>query len=207
VDEAAEDKVAVLAGTDRTGGMSQPVRSGPAAIGKSEDRMFAVVARTFAGSGARGLRSRGVRVTHTLLFIAALSVSPGVCGACASGCPNGGTAALGSSGTGVAFFPETTGCRTCCGLASGETKAEGGSGDERGLSCCGPPGCRCLLEPRSEQAAVPAAGLMIDVGAAAALPLALLPPAGLDAGVATASAVPERPPERPVRVLYGVWRN
>lgn len=169
--------------------------------------MFAVVARTFAGSGAKGLRSRGVRVTHTLLFIAALSVSPGVCGACASGCPNGGETALGSSGTGVAFFPETTGCGACCGLASSETKAEGGSGDERGLSCCGSPGCRCLLEPRSEQAAVPATVLLLDSVTAVATPLTILPPAGLDAGVATAAAVPERPPERPVRVLYGVWRN
>jgi hypothetical protein len=185
--------------------MSQPIRSDSAAIDRSEDRMFAVVARTFAGGGALRLRSRGVRVTHTLLFIAALTVSPGVCGACASGCPNGGKAALGSPGTGVAFFPDAGGCGACCGLTSGG--AETGPGPERGMSCCGSPGCRCLLEPRSEPAAVPAAGLLVDVATAAALPVALLPLASLAAGSATAAGLPERPPERPVRVLYGVWRN
>jgi hypothetical protein len=43
--------------------------------------MFAVVARTAPATGAILLRSRAARVTHTLLFIAALAVSPGVCGA------------------------------------------------------------------------------------------------------------------------------
>jgi len=184
--------------------MSQPVKSDPAAIDRSEDRMFAVVARTFADRGVFRLRNRCVRVTHTLLFIAALAVSPGVCGACASGCPNGGNAALGSSGTGVAFFgPEARGCGACCGLTNGGAE----TGPVQAKACCGSSGCRCLLEPGSEPAAVPTAGLIIDVGAAPALPVAVVPPAGLAAGHADATGAPERQPERPVRVLYGVWRN
>jgi hypothetical protein len=103
--------------------------------------MFAVVARTFAGGGAFRLRSRGVRVTHTLLFIAALTVSPGVCGACASGCPNGGKAALGSPGTGVAFFPEARGCGACCGLTSGGANSPCPECDCCG--CCATGVCTC----------------------------------------------------------------
>ena len=66
------------------GSVRQSVGAGrrrPAPINRSEDRMFAVVARTAPATGAILLRSRAARVTHTLLFIAALAVSPGVCGA------------------------------------------------------------------------------------------------------------------------------
>ena len=61
---------------------------------------MAIVARTASTARAATLSGRAARVTHTLLFIAALVVSPGVCDACASGCSQGGFAAAGIPSTG-----------------------------------------------------------------------------------------------------------
>jgi len=47
--------------------------------------MFANAACTIMGRGATVFRSRRTCVAHTLLFTAALVVSPGLCGACATG--------------------------------------------------------------------------------------------------------------------------
>jgi len=182
--------------------------------------MFAVVARTGSGRGAIRLRSRSVRVIHTLLYSAALAVSPGVCGACASGCPAVGTANSGSPGTGVAFaVAATQGRGSCCGAVpngwppGSDPRGDSPTGvadaaDGFGGSCChGATGCDCLLEPRSVEAAVPPATSPLETGgpmpaAIAAIPFTVVQPAGAVFVVAA-----ERPPERPVRVLYGVWRN
>ena len=181
--------------------------------------MSAVVARTISTGGALAAR-RAVRVTHTLLFSVALIVSPGVCGACASGCPNGGFAGSGSPGTGVAFAVAAThGHGSCCGaIPDGLPQGSDPRGtpptgvadaaDGIALPCCrGEAGCDCLLEPRAAEAAVPPATSPIDPGgpmpvAIAALPLMLGPPAA-----ATQARAAGRPAGRPVRVLYGVWRN
>jgi len=182
--------------------------------------MFAGVARTASAGGAFAARGRIVRVTHTLLFSVALTVSPGVCGACASGCLDRGIAAPGSPGTGVASAVAAThGRGSCCGaipdgLPQGSDPrgnpptAVADAADGFSMSCChGETGCDCLLEPRSAEAAVPPATSPNDLGgpipaAIAAIPFTtMVPPAAL---VAAATV---RPPQRPVRVLYGVWRN
>jgi hypothetical protein len=182
--------------------------------------MFAGVARTASAGGAFASCGWAVRVTHTLLFSVGLTVSPGVCGACASGCLDRGIAAPGSPGTGVASAVAAThGRGSCCGaipegLAAGLAPLAGSpltvadAADGFSMSCCrGETGCDCLLEPRSAEAAVPPATSPIDLGgpmpaAIAAIPFTtMVPPAAL---VAAATV---RPPERPVRVLYGVWRN
>jgi hypothetical protein len=182
--------------------------------------MFAVVARTASAGGAFAARSRVMRVTHTLLFSVALIVSPGVCGACASGCPAGGDAASGFPGTGDASAVAATHAGgSCCGaIRGGAPQGSDPRGDSPAgmadaadgflLSCChGSTGCECLLEPRPAEAAMPPATSSIEVGgpmpaASAAVPFAIVQPATATFVVA---ALP--PPERPVRVLYGVWRN
>lgn len=182
--------------------------------------MFAVVARTASTGGLLVARNRAARVTHTLLFSVALIMSPGVCGACASGCPEGGIAASGFPGTGVAVAVAAThGCGSCCGAIpdglpaglaplGGPPSSVADAADGFPVSCChGAAGCDCLLEPRSPEAAVPPATSPIDPGgpmpaAIAALPLMLGPPAA-----ATHARAAGRPAGRPVRVLYGVWRN
>ncbi|MFM8414686.1 MAG: hypothetical protein ACKOCX_08180 [Planctomycetota bacterium] len=181
--------------------------------------MFAVVARTISAGRALAVR-RAVRVTHTLLFSVALIVSPGVCGACASGCPKGGFAGSGCPGTGVAFAVAAThGQGSCCGaIPDGLPQGCGPRGtpptgvadaaDGMSLPCCrGGAGCDCLLEPREAEAAVPPATSPIDPGGPMPAAIAALPPmleASPGIGRATLAA---RPPERPARVLYGVWRN
>lgn len=182
--------------------------------------MSAVVARTVSTVRPFVARRRGVRVTHTLLFSVALIVSPGVCGACASGCPQGGIAPTGLPGTGVAFAVAAThGRGSCCGaIPDGPPPGCDSPGDPPtgvadaadgiSLPCCrGGAGCDCLLEPRAAEAAVPPATSPIDSGgpmpaAFAALPLIIDPP------TAPRLATPVgRPQGRSVRVLYGVWRN
>ena len=182
--------------------------------------MFTVVARTVSAGGAFASRGWAVRVTHTLLFSVALTVSPGVCGACASGCPESGNAAPGSPGTGVASAVAATHARgSCCGTLPGglpqgsDPRSNSPHGvadaaDGFSMSCChGATGCDCLLEPRSAEAAVPPAASPTDLGgpmpaAIAAIPFTtMVPPAAVVAVVAV------RPPQRPARVLYGVWRN
>ena len=181
--------------------------------------MSAVVARTISTGGALAAR-RAVRVTHTLLFSVALIVSPGVCGACASGCPNGGCAGSGSPGTGVAFAVAAThGHGSCCGAIpdglpaglaplGGPPSSVADAADGFPVSCChGAAGCDCLLEPRSPEAAVPPATSPIDPGGPMPAAIAALPLSGDSAPQVRPAATGERSPERPVRVLYGVWRN
>jgi hypothetical protein len=182
--------------------------------------MFAEVARTASSGGAFATRGQAARVTHTLLFSVALVVSPGVCGACASGCPAGGIAASDSPGTGVAFAVTAThGRGSCCGtIPNGPPSGSDPPGnpptgvadavDGIAFSCCrGTAGCDCLLEPRSPEAAVPSATAPVEPGGP--MPAVSV----VRASVAELPSCPRlivatvRPPERPVRVLYGVWRN
>ena len=182
--------------------------------------MFAVVARTASAGGAFAARGRALRVTHTLLFSVALIVSPGVCGACASGCPNGGFAGSGFPGTGVAFAVAAThGHGSCCGaIPDGLPQGSDPRGtpptgvadaaDGIALPCCrGEAGCDCLLEPRAAEAAVPPATSPIDPGEPMPAAIAALPLTAEASSAIERATVAARPPERPVRVLYGVWRN
>jgi len=182
--------------------------------------MFAVVARTASAGGAFAARGRVMRVTHTLLFSVALIVSPGVCGACASGCPAGGDAALGLPGTGDASAVAATHAGgSCCGaIRGGPLQGSDPRGDSPAgmadaadgfvLSCChGATGCECLLEPRSAEAAVPPATSPMEVGGPMPAASAVIPFTSIAPATATFVVAAVPPPERPVRVLYGVWRN
>lgn len=179
-----------------------------------------MVARAASAFGAFSLRSRAARVTHTLLFAAALIVSPGVCGACASGCSPRGLSAAGIPGTGVAFAVAAThGGTSCCGTTAGgppegtispdaSPAAVADAADGISVPCCrGAAGCDCLLEPREPEAAVPPATPPPDSGGPMPAAIAALPDAAKTSSQSAAFAMGERRPERPARVLYGVWRN
>ena len=182
--------------------------------------MFAIVARTASEGGALSLRSRAARVTHTLLFAAALAISPGVCGACASGCSPRGLSAAGIPGTGVAFAVAAThGGTSCCGTTAGgppegtispdaSPAAVADAADGISLPCChGAAGCDCLLEPRESEAAVPPATSSADAGEPMPAAIAVLADLAETASRAVQLTPDQRQPERPARVLYGVWRN
>jgi hypothetical protein len=182
--------------------------------------MFTVVARTASAGGAFASCGWAVRVTHTLLFSVALTVSPGVCGACASDCLDRGIAAPGSPGTGVASAVAAThGRGSCCnaipdGLPQGSDPrgnpptAVADAADGFLTFCChGTTGCDCLLEPRGAEAAAPSATPPNDLGGPMPVAIAAIPFTTMAPPAALVAAATVRPPQRPVRVLYGVWRN
>ena len=157
--------------------------------------MFAIVARTSLTHCMAPCGLFAVRVTHALLFFAATVVSPGVCDACVKGC-----------------------CESdhCCCLPVADCDTE--SGVDRGAAGV-TAACRCQLEPRQ----IPPADLQSGgfsgrreivrswTSVDADVPVAWLPPLtgrhdGLQS-LACAQASAAAIPSRPVRVLYGVWRN
>lgn len=169
--------------------------------------MLADVARTILGSGAGMVRSRGVRAAHTLLFTAALAVSPGLCGACATGgCGSVSTPPDRSACTGVAVIAKPA--HSCCGGRLESLPAEGeGSGGVSRACCGGGDDCDCLLEPRRESRATLTVKPALD-GAVVSGPISPLVVTVIDDGGAVSPVdLLGRPPGRPVRVLYGVWRN
>jgi len=195
--------------------------------------MSAIVART-ASIGRFSCRMPAVghrvvqqaaRVTHTLLFIAAqiALLSPGVCDACVKGCCESGTPRIADVASLIlaANLPSSTaigGCGSdhCCGLPVAdpvtEKAADRGTADVTAA-------CRCQFEPRQ----IPPADLQSGrftgrreivrswTSVDAALPVAWLPPLnrqhdGLQS-LACAQESAAAIPSRPVRVLYGVWRD
>ena len=188
--------------------------------------MFAIVARTasigrfFCRMPAVG--SQAARVTHTLLFLAAqiALLSPGVCDACVKGCCASGTPRIADvaspffhgvvASSAVADGGEAG---SCCGVNATDDAAAVPCGD------AGPEKCQCQLQPRNVRAATAFASQPDRRGShsrwdgsAAAGAVAWLPPVtvqsdGLqptDGAMHSGAAVI---PSRPVRVLYGVWRN
>lgn len=190
--------------------------------------MSATVARTRSLRPEATARRLVVRVTHTLLFLAAAAVPPDVCDACPA-CParaersdsRGGLPdrATGSRQEGIAAA--VAGSHRCGACAStipcmptGRSPADRmppGSvvdpGDGAPSSCAD--GCTCLLEPGdppSEAITVAAAGLPRDIGMAA--PRGVLPTLTTTQAATRLERLSDvRTPGRPVRVLYGVWRN
>jgi len=184
--------------------------------------MFAIVARTFGAGGANVLRSRQVRVTHTLLFIAALIVSPGVCAACARGCvEQGSPCSISSPSTGISFaVAATRGHGSCCGTMDGPTKGSQGPGHRPHTTAdaadgflhslmmvCGGDSCDCLLEARDVTSAVTNSPESFEQLPSAVRVASVQVPAGALVGPLELGGFPEKPASRPVRVLYGVWRN
>jgi len=188
--------------------------------------VLAIVARMASTARAATLRSRAARVTHTLLFIAALVVSPGVCDACASGCSQGGCAAAGIPGTGAAFAVAAThGCPSCCSTISGGppegtlspdaspaavADAADGISWPSPVPCCGGGGCGercgCLLAARDDVVAAVAIEPLPELGAGLPATPCLMSAGLLSTGHGLVASA-EPPPGRPFRVLYGVWRN
>lgn len=185
--------------------------------------MLAVVARTLKVGGPLRLSGAVVRVTHTLLFIAALAVSPGVCGACARGCSERDASVASGMiprmGTACAVA-ETRGNGTCCGAMDGPSEAgtppgacpatatDAADGMVVGYVCCGGgPGCDCLLEPRDDTEAVPKEATCWGHGPLGASEAVFLRSVIELAGEPGLRVPLVKPPERSVRVLYGVWRN
>ena len=192
--------------------------------------MFAMVART-ASIGRIPCRipaagSRAARVTHTLLFLAAqiLVLAPGVCDACVKGCCESGTPRIADVASPIlaSNLPSSaaiTGCGSdhCCGLPVADPVTERVTADRGTVDVTA--ACRCELEPRQ----IPPANLQSGgfsgrreivrswTSVDAALPVAWLPPlSGRHDGLQSLAFAQESAatiPSRPVRVLYGVWRN
>ena len=196
--------------------------------------MSAIVART-ASIGWLSCRMPAVghrvvhqaaRVTHTLLFLAAqiALLSPGVCDACVKGCCESGTPRIADVASPILGpnLPSSTaisGCGSdhCCGLPVADRDAEKAAEDRGAVAVTA--ACRCQLEPRQ----IPPADLQSGgfsgrreivrswTSVDAAPPVAWLPPlTGRHAGLQSLSLAQEAAaaiPSRPMRVLYGVWRN
>ena len=191
--------------------------------------MSAIVART-ASIGRFSCRMpavghRAARVTHTFLFLAAqiALLSPGVCDACVRDCCASGTPRIADVASPILTLnlPSSTaisGCGSdhCCGLPVAEPGTKKAA-DHCPADVTG--ACRCQLEPRQ----IPPADLQSGgfsgrrelvrswTSVAAALAVAWLPPLngqhdGLQS-LAFAQHAAAAIPSRPVRVLYGVWRN
>jgi len=184
--------------------------------------MSAMVARMASISRISVAGSQAARVTHTLLFLAAqLAVlASGVCDACVKGCCESGTPRIADVASpffhGVFASSAVAGggeAGSCCGVNASDDVAAVPCGD------AGPETCQCQLQPRNVPTATTSAGKpdrrgshsCWDGGAAAAA-VAWLPPLKRqsDGWQPTAGAMhggAAAIPSRPVRVLYGVWRN
>jgi len=170
--------------------------------------------------------SQAARVTHTLLFLAAQMavLASGVCDACVKGCCESGTPRIADVASPIlasnlSSSTAISGCGSdrCCGLPVAGPIAEKVTAD-RGTGVV-TAACRCQLEPRQ----IPPADLQSGAfsgrreiarswtGVDASLAVAWLPPLnGQHEGLQSLAFVRESAsaiPTRPVRVLYGVWRN
>jgi len=169
---------------------------------------------------------RAARMTHTLLFLAATILAPGVCDACVKGCCASNVARIAD----VAFpLPRSADCHEtspCCsaGLepvrAAANVAPASGAGtagaDEVQLGNHGSDGCQCQLHPRDHTPSAVTLGQAADRGiqfygdcGPAGVPAAWIATAvehtGLSPGGWAAQWAANRIPTRPVRVLYGVW--
>jgi hypothetical protein len=183
--------------------------------------MSANVARAAASRRGFAPGGRAARVTHALLVIAVTVVPPGVRGAC-TGCPIpggrqeccGGPSAAAAPAGAVAAVAATH----CCGShasADPDAPPDASSGDRAAKSSVAdaadggphsPGGCRCTLSPRDRADAGrvprPAAG-----GAACPPSAAIVAAVAIPAATAFVPDAAAFAPPRPLRVLYGVWRN
>jgi hypothetical protein len=159
------------------------------------------------------------RLCLAVLFAAASLVSPGVCDACVKGCCESGTPRIADVASpffhdGVASSAVAGGgeAGSCCGVNATDDVAVVPCGDD------GPEKCRCQLEPREVPPAAASSGRLDrrerQVGwpsGADAVAVAWLPPLnGRHDGLQSLASARESAaaiPSRPVRVLYGVWRN
>jgi len=151
------------------------------------------------------------RVMTAVLLLVATTVSPGVCDACPqSGCirgaaaSNSATACPACAGMGTAAVADSG----CHGTPLAGQPRDGMEAGDGPLNSCET--CRCMLAPRgAEDAVVRVAGDGVVLPDAASQSCVTAPVAMADFGrpLATAFLAGDLIPARPVRVLYGVWRN
>ena len=188
--------------------------------------MSARVART-ASIGRFSCRmpavgSRAARMTHAVLVLAAqiALLSPGVCDACVKGCCASGTPRI--ADVAFPFFHDVVASSVAAGGGeAGSCCAINATDDVAAVPCgdAGPEKCQCQLQPRNVRAAAASAGRPDRRGShwrwdgsAAAAAVAWLPPVtgesdGLQPTAGAMHSGAAAIPSRPVRVLYGVWRN
>jgi len=98
---------------------------------------------------------------------------------------------------GAAADASSAGCPSCARAAARETPADPASQP-----------CRCILQARHDSAAVPVAKRSpIDPPHPLPGVLAAVAADRADVGGITLAVLEPRPPDRPARILYGVWRN
>lgn len=158
--------------------------------------MPAMVARTGINLRPDSAARAPVRVTHALLYLAATVASPGVCDACTALCRAAG-------------FASSVAATHCCGSpeqATARPVADAGDGDQITAARCDG-SCRCQLSARGPLSARPEdpAGLE-SPGLLPASPAATLDACVIERAAVAVSGGPPGP-ARPVRILYGVWRN
>ena len=183
--------------------------------------MFANVARTAAGRRGFAAGGRAARVTHTLLVIAVTVVPPGVRGNCL-GCPSPGCLRACCAGPMAGAAPPgavaAVTATHCCG--SHASADPGGSPDVLSVGRSpiisvadaddggphSPGGCRCSRSPRDRAGEGPVPR-PVAAGVALLLPATIAAPVTIAAAAAVAPDAAAFAPPRPIRVLYGVWRN
>jgi hypothetical protein len=188
--------------------------------------MSATVARTRSGWPEATAGRFAVRVTHTLLFLAAAAVPPGVCDACPA-CPvraersdsRDGLSdrAAGSRQEGIAAA--VAGSHRCGACASplpcmptGRSPVDrmppGSVVDPGDGAPSSGGGCHCQWQARDLSDVTLVGGATAASGSADMAvdwPSSRPDPGGVAA--VTLAAAAGRGPDRSVRVLYGVWRN
>jgi hypothetical protein len=188
--------------------------------------MSATVARTRSGWPEATAGRFAVRVTHTLLFLAAAAVPPGVCDACPA-CPvraersdsRDGLSdrAAGSRQEGIAAA--VAGSHRCGACASplpcmptGRSPVDrmppGSVVDPGDGAPSSGGGCHCQWQARDLSDVTLVGGATAAAGSAdmaVVWPASRPDPGGVAA--VTLAAAAGRGPDRSVRVLYGVWRN
>ena len=175
---------------------------------RSKNRIFAMVACTRSTRRTATFGRSSLGMTHVLLFFAATIVSPGVfsAGACMS-CPS---------------CPSCLSCLPEAHIPPGSELQQNVSSH----SCCIPAGdshassarraadCRCILAPKTASEAVIAARSSGRANDDRLADASSHLPSGSWAAATLALPVQPREawqssliPTRPVRVLYGVWRD
>jgi len=160
-------------------------------------------------------------VTHTLLVIAVTVVPPGVRSICLGCPPPGGLRACCAAPTAGAALPGAVAAVTATQCCGSYTSADPGappavSSADRGPTTCvadaddggpqSPTGCRCSLSPRDRSGEGPVPR-PVAAGAALSLPAAITAPVAIAGAAVVMPDAAAFAPQRPVRVLYGVWRN
>ncbi len=174
------------------------------------------VGRRWPWAAAIALRPASATVPLRLFTAAVLAattiLSPGACGACAGCCDDGPPPVAAPLAAGIApvHTPAPPGGHvSCCDCAAAESRSPLGTrGPAEECQAGHTADCGCLWGPHGSHPSAPAPdddGGRQSSFAPHVPALAAIPPGRIAAGVRVDGGVPI--PTRPLRVLYGVWRN